>query len=80
MTSALLLPLLCACLVTCATPDSDTEPAGSYLCRPAYELDDKLRGPTETYVPQPGDIMFSTDSNPVWKVLFLCAWTDHPGR
>ena len=77
MTSAL-LPLLCAGLFTGATPDGDTEPPGSYLCRSAYELDDKLRGPTEVYVPQSGDIMFSTDANPIWKVLFMCAWTDHP--
>lgn len=33
----------------------------TYLCQPAYAIDDVLRGPTEVYQPQPGDIYMSTD-------------------
>jgi hypothetical protein len=76
--SPALLPLLCAGLLACGADAADAQPGGSYLCQPVYELDDQFRGPTEPYVPQPGDIMLSTDANPIWKVLFMCAWTDHP--
>ncbi len=34
---------------------------GSYICQPAYARDWELRGPIETYVPQPGDIFLATD-------------------
>jgi hypothetical protein len=34
---------------------------GSYLWRPAYCLDDVLRGPAVPYVPQPGDLFLATD-------------------
>jgi hypothetical protein len=51
---------------------------GSYLYQPAYCLDKILRGSAEPYALQPGDIVFSTDYNPVWEVLFRLAGTGHP--
>src|SRR5947209_16786254 len=53
------LPLLCLC---CWPADGCARRAeGSYLYRPAYCLDEVLRGPPEPYVPQPGDIFLATD-------------------
>jgi hypothetical protein len=37
-----------------------------------------LRCPAQPYEPQPGDIVFMTDYNPVWKILFNLAGTCHP--
>jgi hypothetical protein len=51
---------------------------GSYLYDPAYCLDYAYRGAAREYTPQAGDIVFSTDDNPIWKVLFNCAGTGHP--
>jgi hypothetical protein len=66
--------LLGLSLLTCGG-----EPAHcGQLYQAAYALDKELRGPAEPYTPQPGDIMFSTDWNPVWKVLFNLAGTGHP--
>jgi hypothetical protein len=55
----LVLPFLCVCL----PPESEPEapPADSYLCQPAFTLDDVLFAPATPYVPQPGDIFLATD-------------------
>jgi hypothetical protein len=47
----------------CCSPAVVPEPGegGSYLCPPAYSLGEEVAGPTEPYVPQPGDIFLSTD-------------------
>jgi hypothetical protein len=38
-----------------------TDGRGTYLCQPAFSVDDALRGPTEPYVPQPGDNYLASD-------------------
>jgi hypothetical protein len=53
-------------------------PAGSYLWQPSYELDHCLRGPTREYVPQPGDIVLSTDTSTFWLLMHNLAGTSHP--
>jgi hypothetical protein len=50
----------------------------SYLCQPAYCLDDILRGPCESYLPQPGDIVLCTDNKCFWQITFNLALTGHP--
>jgi hypothetical protein len=54
------------------------EPGNSYLCQPAYVIDDAYRLPVEAYTPQPGDIMLTTDKNPFFEVMFRLAFTGHP--
>lgn len=53
-------------------------PAGSYLWQPSYELDQVLRAPPRPYVPQPGDIILSTDTSTFWLVMHNLAGTSHP--
>jgi hypothetical protein len=53
-------------------------PPGSFLWQPTYELDFDLRGPTRPYVPQPGDIVLSTDTSTFWLVMHNLAGTSHP--
>jgi hypothetical protein len=53
-------------------------PSGSYLWQPSYELDFRLRGPTRPYVPQPGDIVLSTDGSLFWLTMHNLAGTSHP--
>ncbi|HSQ56379.1 MAG TPA: hypothetical protein VLM40_11620 [Gemmata sp.] len=53
-------------------------PPGSLLWQPSYELDFCLRGPTRTYIPQPGDIVLSTDTSEFWKIMHNLAGTSHP--
>lgn len=53
-------------------------PAGSFLWQPTYELDFCLRGPAREYVPQPGDIVLSTDGSVFWKAMHNLAGTSHP--
>ena len=53
-----------------------------YLCQPAYALDDAIRAPLKPYVPQPGDIYFSTDRS--WIInaghrLALSGQPNHSG-
>jgi hypothetical protein len=43
-------------------------PAESYLCRPAYSLDDVVRLPMQSYVPQPGDIFLATDQRLWYRI------------
>ena len=54
------------------------EPPGSYLWQSTYEIDFDLRGPTRPYVPQPGDIVLSTDTSKFWKIMHNMAGTGHP--
>src|SRR5262245_20091966 len=56
----------------------DRAVCGSYLYQPAYCLDKVLRGPAEPYDLQEGDIVFSTDYNFAWEILFAMAGTGHP--
>jgi hypothetical protein len=54
-----LLGMIATCLFALA-------PAGeSNLCQPAYALDDVVRLPMQSYVPQPGDIFMATDQR-IW--------------
>lgn len=43
------------------SPSQYPDEAGSYLCRPAYDLNAPLQGPFTPYEPQPGDIFLATD-------------------
>lgn len=62
-----------------ALPGSDRpQPPGSFLWQTSYELDYDLRGPTRPYVPQPGDIVLSTDTSKFWKIMHNLAGTGHP--
>jgi hypothetical protein len=55
--SSTLLAIVAPCLLaTVPMPESS-------VCQPAYCLDDVLRGPMESYVPQPGDIFLATDES-----------------
>jgi hypothetical protein len=62
-----------------AVPGSNRpEPPGSFLWQTTYEIDFDLRGPTRPYVPQPGDIVLSTDTSKFWKIMHNVAGTGHP--
>lgn len=63
---------------TTLLPATPPEPIGSYLYRPAYCIDDARRGPSEPYLPQPGDIILCTDRNCFWQLTFTLACTGHP--
>lgn len=70
-----------AVLLLCATTLLATNPgdgSSSYLCRPAYRIDDVLRLPQEAYIAQPGDIMLCTDRDCFWQLTFNLAGTGHP--
>jgi hypothetical protein len=54
------------------------EEIGSYIYQPSYELDFLLRGPPVPYLPQPGDIVFSTDRSRFWKLMHNLAGSGHP--
>lgn len=43
-------------------------PSPGYLDRPAFALDWEKRGPSSAYVPQPGDVMFSTTNIIVYRL------------
>ncbi|HVS36749.1 MAG TPA: hypothetical protein VMS17_14405 [Gemmataceae bacterium] len=55
--NSLILLVAAAGAPPCEQPDA----CGSYLCQPAFCVDDVLRGPTEPYCPQPGDIFLASD-------------------
>lgn len=62
-----------------ALPGTDRpQPPGSFLWQQTYEIDFELRGPTRPYVPQPGDIVLSTDTSRFWKLMHNLAGTGHP--
>lgn len=65
----------CCCVVFAgAPPDS----CGSYLCQPAYCIDEVLRGPTRPYMPQPGDVMLATDDDRFWRITHNLALAFEP--
>src|SRR5438270_299296 len=70
-----LLLSLCACATP---PGGDPQGGVTYLCQPAAEIDDMLRGPAEQYVPQPGDIFLSTDKSRVVRAGHSCALSGAP--
>jgi hypothetical protein len=49
-----------------------------YLYQSAYALDFERREPAEPYLPQPGDIMLTTDELLFWKITFNLAFAGHP--
>jgi hypothetical protein len=51
---------------------------GSFLYRPAYCLDNELRGPAEAYLPQPGDIMLRMDGSKFWRITHYMALAFDP--
>jgi hypothetical protein len=71
--------LYCAWCVGWLLGDACAAEAGAgYLYRPAYCLDEALRLPAEPYLPQPGDIAFSTDRRLFWHITFSLAFAGHP--
>ncbi len=54
------------------------KPPASFLWQPSYTLDFELRGPPRPYVPQPGDIVLSTDGSRFWKLMHNLAGSGHP--
>ena len=74
--SATLCAVLALGLLGAAT--DDVEPIGSYLCQPAYVLDDAYRLPVEPYLPQPGDIMLTTDKKYFFAITFRMAFSGRP--
>ena len=65
---ASLLVMLSACF---AVPDAP--PAGfGFVYQPAFKLDDEVRPPLQGYVPQAGDMFFSTDK--MWIIRAGHAW------
>src|ERR1700693_6200225 len=65
------------CLCAGAGGDAPAPPP-SYLCQPAYCIDDELRRPTVAYVPQPGDILLATDVNWFWSLTHDLAGAFEP--
>lgn len=54
-------------LLACGDPGAGSCAAGSFLCQPAFCIDNVLRGPSAPYEPQPGDIFLATD-RAVWAI------------
>jgi hypothetical protein len=74
-----MLPVLLSALSMACSPGPDNEGAvGSYLYRPAFCIDDELRGPAEAYVPQPGDLMLRLDGSVFWRVTHYLALAFDP--
>lgn len=55
-------------------------PQAGYLCSPAYELDDGVRGPVRPYVPQPGDVYLSTDRSAIIRAGHRLALSGEPNH
>src|SRR5437588_521764 len=70
--------LLLSLVVGTTLPAGDPPGGVTYLCQPAAEIDDVLRGPAEEYVPQPGDIFLSTDKSRVVRAGHSCALSGAP--
>ena len=51
---------------------------GSHLYQPAFAIDHVLRGPTEPYQPQAGDIMLRLDRSVFWRVTHYMALAFDP--
>ena len=50
----------------------------SYLCQPAYKIDNLCRLPAEAYLPQPGDVLLATDDNKFWAITHDIAFAFEP--
>ena len=50
----------------------------SFLYQPAFCIDHVLRGPTEAYLPQPGDILLRLDRSVFWRVTHYMALAFDP--
>jgi hypothetical protein len=72
----ILLPLLWGTVL--ADTSAQTETIGSFLREPTYRIEAGLHGPTQTYLPQPGDLFFATDH--IWLLRFghWAAGADYP--
>ena len=70
--------LFCSFLCAGCLMGGADESSGSFLYEPSYCMDEALRGAAEPYVPQPGDIVLSTDRLLFWKITFALALTGHP--
>jgi hypothetical protein len=51
---------------------------GSFLCQPAYSIDEAPRGPVEPYLPQPGDIFLATDRSKIIRAGHCLATSGAP--
>jgi hypothetical protein len=51
-----------------------------FVCQPAYEIDEVVRGPMKAYVPQPGDIFLSTDRSRVIQAGHRLALSGQPNH
>jgi len=60
----------------CVVPGVET--AGSYLYRPAFCMDDVLRGPAEAYLPSPANLMLRLDHSMFWRVTHYMALAFDP--
>jgi hypothetical protein len=56
-----------ALMLACGPLNAAEPPCSSFLCQPAYCIDDLVRCPTQPYCPQPGDIFLATDQA-VWAI------------
>jgi hypothetical protein len=70
--------LLCCLLSAACLPSSVEVSGGSFLYKPAFCIDDVLRGPAEAYLPQPGDIMLRLDGSRFWRVTHYMALAFDP--
>src|SRR3989440_12839384 len=75
-----MLSVLCSVLsMACSTgPARVPGTEGSFLYRPAFCLDEVLRGPAEAYLPQPGDLMLRMDGSVFWRVTHYMALAFDP--
>ncbi|HZT81956.1 MAG TPA: hypothetical protein VFA26_17150, partial [Gemmataceae bacterium] len=79
MASALAALALAGCLLSAAAgPECPPPPPASFLCCPAYCLDDVVRTPLRPYVPQEGDLLLFASDKRKWHVLLKLALTDEP--
>jgi len=71
--------IACSLIVACSGSQiCNAPPSESYLCWPAFCIDDKLRGPAMPYTPQAGDLFFSTDPKFIIRAGHWLAGTKAP--
>ncbi len=75
-----MLSVLCSLLAVGTLPVAAESPpvCASYLYQPAFCIDHVLRGPTEAYLPQPGDIMLRLDGSKFWRITHYMALAFDP--
>jgi hypothetical protein len=73
-----MLFMLCSLLCASEVPPCVESAGGSFLYQPAFCIDDVLRGPSQAYVPQPGDIMLRLDRSKFWRVTHYMALAFDP--